>query len=49
MLSNSQVYFYHSLWLVILPGLAIFVTVLAMNVFGNTVRDAFDPRLREMR
>jgi len=49
MLSNSQVYFYHSLWLVILPGLAIFITVLAMNVFGNTVRDAFDPRLRELR
>jgi peptide/nickel transport system permease protein len=46
MLSNSQVYFVHSAWLVILPGLCIFVTVLATNVFGNAVRDAFDPRIR---
>ena len=46
MLSNSQVYFVHSAWLVVLPGLCIFVTVLATNIFGNAVRDAFDPRLR---
>ena len=46
MLTNSQVYFYHSIWLVLLPGIMIFVTVLAMNIFGNAVRDAFDPRLK---
>ncbi len=46
MLSNAQSYFVHSPWLVALPGLAIFVTVLAANVFGNSVRDAFDPRLK---
>jgi peptide/nickel transport system permease protein len=46
MLSNSQTYFFHSVWLVSFPGLAIFVTVLATNVFGNALRDAFDPRLR---
>lgn len=46
MLANSQVYFYQSVWLVVLPGVAIFITVLAMNIFGNAVRDAFDPRLR---
>jgi peptide/nickel transport system permease protein len=33
-------------WLVIFPGVTIFVTVLAANLFGNAVRDAFDPRLR---
>ncbi len=33
-------------FLVVLPGVLIFVTVLAANVFGNAVRDAFDPRLR---
>jgi peptide/nickel transport system permease protein len=49
MLSGSQVYFVHSAWLVVLPGLCIFLTVLATNVFGNAVRDAFDPRLREAR
>ncbi|MDQ6771952.1 MAG: ABC transporter permease [Candidatus Dormibacteraeota bacterium] len=45
MLTNAQVYFVHSAWLVYFPGLAIFLTVLAANVFGNAVRDAFDPRL----
>jgi peptide/nickel transport system permease protein len=46
MLSNSQTYYTHSAYLVVFPGLAIFMTVLALNVFGNAVRDAFDPRLR---
>ena len=46
MLSNAQSYFYHSVWLVIFPGVMIFLTVLAANLFGNAVRDAFDPRLR---
>lgn len=46
MLSNSQTYFAHSTWLVVFPGVMIFVTVLAANLFGNAVRDAFDPRLR---
>jgi peptide/nickel transport system permease protein len=46
MLTNAQTYFVHSTWLVIFPGLTIFVTVLAANLFGNAVRDAFDPRLR---
>ena len=30
----------------IFPGLAIFVTVLAFNLFGDGLRDAFDPRSR---
>jgi len=46
MLSNAQQYFTHSIWLVFLPGVCIFLTVLAANLFGNAVRDAFDPRLR---
>jgi peptide/nickel transport system permease protein len=46
MLSSAQSYFTHSVWLVVLPGAMIFVTVLATNLFGNAVRDAFDPRLR---
>jgi peptide/nickel transport system permease protein len=46
MLTNAESYFFHSVWLVIFPGVTIFVTVLASNVFGNAVRDAFDPRLK---
>ena len=45
MLSNAQQYFYHSVWLAVLPGFCIFVTVLCTNIAGNAVRDAFDPRL----
>jgi len=46
MLTNAQSYFFRSGWLVALPGITIFVTVLASNIFGNAVRDAFDPRLK---
>lgn len=31
-------------WFMIVPGLAIFVTVLAFNLFGDGLRDALDPR-----
>jgi ABC-type dipeptide/oligopeptide/nickel transport system permease subunit len=30
----------------VFPGLAIFVTVLAFNLFGDGLRDALDPRSR---
>ena len=46
MLTNSETYFFHSRWLVIWPGITIFLSVLAANLFGNALRDAFDPRLR---
>ncbi len=46
MLTNAQSYFFHSGFLVAFPGITIFVTVLASNIFGNAVRDAFDPRLK---
>jgi peptide/nickel transport system permease protein len=33
-------------WLAITPGIAIVLTVLALNVFGDGLRDALDPRAR---
>lgn len=33
-------------WLVLFPGLAITITVLAFNLLGDGIRDALDPRLR---
>jgi peptide/nickel transport system permease protein len=33
-------------WIVIFPGLAIFLTTLAVNMFGDGLRDALDPRLK---
>ena len=35
-----------SWWLAIFPGLAIMLTVLAMNILGDWARDFLDPRLR---
>jgi len=36
-------------WLVFYPGLAITLTVLAVNLFGDGIRDTLDPRLRGAR
>ncbi|MDE0206155.1 MAG: ABC transporter permease, partial [Candidatus Tectomicrobia bacterium] len=33
-------------WLALGPGLAIFITVLGFNLFGDGLRDALDPRLK---
>jgi peptide/nickel transport system permease protein len=45
MLFNAQSYFFHSIWLAVIPGLAIAVTVISANLLGNALRDALDPRL----
>ena len=36
-------------WLVLFPGLAIMLTVLAFNLVGDTLRDVLDPRMRSVR
>lgn len=46
MLNESRAYMFPSWWTSIFPGVAIFVTVLGVNLLGDGVRDAFDPRLR---
>jgi peptide/nickel transport system permease protein len=33
-------------WLAIIPGIAIVLTVLSMNIFGDGLRDALDPRAK---
>jgi peptide/nickel transport system permease protein len=44
MLSSGRNHFALAPWLSIFPGLAIVVTVLAINLFGDGLRDALDPR-----
>jgi peptide/nickel transport system permease protein len=46
MLSAGRNYVIDSPWIATFPGLAILVTVLAFNLMGDALRDAFDPRLR---
>lgn len=33
-------------WMVLFPGLAITITVLSFNLFGDSIRDVLDPKLR---
>ncbi len=35
-------------WIVTFPGLAIVISVLAINLLGDGLRDALDPRLKRM-
>ena len=44
MLSNAQELISRAPRLAILPGLAIFVTVMAFNFLGDGLQDALDPR-----
>jgi dipeptide transport system permease protein len=46
MLSAARDYIERAPWVVTLPGLAILVTVLAINLMGDGLRDALDPKLR---
>jgi len=45
MLSNGRQYLRVAPWLTTFPGLAIMATVVAINLLGDALRDAFDPRL----
>jgi ABC-type dipeptide/oligopeptide/nickel transport system permease subunit len=44
MLSDSVSYYREAWWYVLFPGAALLTTTLAFNLFGDSVRDAFDPR-----
>lgn len=46
LLTSARVYLARAPWLVNFPGLAILVTVLGLNLLGNALRDALDPRLK---
>lgn len=45
-LRNGLPYLETAPWMAIFPGVAIMVTVLALNMLGDGLRDALDPRLR---
>ena len=45
-LHDSQKYIRNAPWIAIFPGCAIALSVLGLNLFGDAVRDAMDPRLR---
>lgn len=45
MIADSQTVFeYGAWWYLVFPSMALLITTLAFNIFGDGVRDAFDPR-----
>jgi len=44
LLTSGQRYFYHAWWLSVFPGIAILMTVLAFNLFGDALNAALNPR-----
>ena len=49
MLTTAQLDFDFAPHVAIVPGLAITFVVLAVNLFGDSLRDVLDPRLRNVR
>ena len=46
MLAEAREFILRAWWVVTLPGLAILITVLAINLIGDGLRDALDPKLK---
>lgn len=46
MLSEAQSNLRYNPYLIIAPGLALMLTVMAFNLFGDGLRDALDPKLK---
>jgi peptide/nickel transport system permease protein len=46
MLREGQQFLQIAWWLAVFPGSALFMLVLALNLFGDGLRDALDPRMR---
>ncbi|SMC26552.1 dipeptide transport system permease protein [Andreprevotia lacus DSM 23236] len=47
MLATARDYIQSAWWVVTMPGLAILITVLALNLMGDGLRDALDPKLKK--
>ncbi|MDY2596198.1 MAG: nickel transporter permease [Oliverpabstia sp.] len=47
MMSNGRSMLQTSPWVILVPGFAIFITVMLFNLLGDTVRDVMDPRRKK--
>ncbi len=48
MLSDARQYITNAWWAITMPGIAIMLTCLSANVFGDWLRDRLDPQLRQL-
>jgi dipeptide transport system permease protein len=46
MLADAREFVLRAWWVVTFPGMMIFIVVLAFNLLGDGLRDAFDPKLK---
>ena len=46
LIASGQEQIHTAPWLAIIPGIAVVLTVLSMNIFGDGLRDALDPRAK---
>lgn len=46
MLTDARELIVNAPWAAVFPGLAIFLTVLGLNLFGDGLRDWLDPHMR---
>ena len=47
MLADAREFIRSDPWIVTFPGLAILITVIAINLTGDGLRDALDPKMRK--
>ena len=47
MLSSARNYMRDAWHITIFPGLTIMITILALNLFGDGLRDALDPKMKK--
>ena len=47
MLSGGRQYLRYEWWVTTFPGVAIMITILSLNLLGDGLRDALDPRLKQ--
>lgn len=47
MLSNARIYMRDALHITLVPGVAIMLTILSLNLVGDGLRDALDPKLKD--
>jgi peptide/nickel transport system permease protein len=45
-MAEGRQYISDAPWIIAIPGLALMITVLGLNLLGDGLRDVLDPRLR---
>ncbi|MBS3787360.1 hypothetical protein KGY79_04090 [Candidatus Bipolaricaulota bacterium] len=46
MLSQGRSYLRRAWWMAVFPGLALFLTVMSVNLIGDRLRELLDPKRR---